>query len=321
MTVPTAQLRPATLAGTLLAATLLAVPLVLPATAQDVATGDLPALRAEALAEVNASREEAGLAPLEPGDTLDAIAQGHAEDMLARDYFAHASPEGETVGDRFRAAGGATSEIVAENLGVCEGCPVPPGEDRVEAMHRGWMESPGHRANILREGLTRFGFGIAADPASRRTLAVQTFAGPGGPGEAAGDPLDPQSGVDAAGETIGALREAAGVPPLQADAALTAAASDLLPDGGASLEPPALDLGAALRGEAGARFAQVRALVATCSGCGAEPTRDDVERFVEQWSENRRDILVDADLDRYGFALGADGRGAKTAILLLAQSR
>ncbi|MGP9822010.1 CAP domain-containing protein [Salinarimonas sp. NSM] len=306
-------------------ALLLATLVALPAAAQEVATGDLPALRAEALAEVNASREEAGLAPLEPGDTLDAIAQNHAEDMLARDYFAHASPEGDTVGDRFRAAGGAASEIVAENLGVCEGCPVPPGEDRVEAMHRGWMESPGHRANILREGLTRFGFGIAADPASRRTLAVQTFAGPGrsggnGDGEAAA-PLDPQARAAAAADALRVLREEAGAPPLAADEALGAAARDLLPEGGASLEPPTLDLGAALRGESGARFAQVRALVATCSGCGAEPTRADVERFVEQWAQNRRDVLTDADLDRYGFALGADGRGAKTAILLLAQSR
>ncbi|WP_052341722.1 CAP domain-containing protein [Salinarimonas rosea] len=316
----TPRLRRAAAALALLLATLV----VPPTAAQEIVTGDLPALRAEALAEVNASREEAGLAPLEPGETLDTIAQDHAEDMLARGYFAHASPDGDAVGDRFRAAGGAASEIVAENLGTCDGCPVPPGEARVEAMHRGWMESPGHRANILRDGVTRFGFGIAADPASRRTLAVQTFAGPGasgGNGDEGALPLDPHARVAAAGEEIDALRDEAGSPPLEADDALTAAARDLLPEGGASPEPPALDLGAALPGDAGARFAQVRALVATCSGCGAQPTRADVERFAEQWAQNRRDVLTDADLDRFGFALGADGRGAKTAILLLAQSR
>ncbi|MGJ3264823.1 MAG: CAP domain-containing protein [Salinarimonas sp.] len=296
-----------------------------PAAAQDVVTGDLPGLRAEALAEVNASREAEGLDPLQAGETLHTIAQDHAEDMLARGYFAHASPEGVTVGDRFRTAGGGRSEIVAENLAVCDGCPTPPGEERVEAFQEGWMESPGHRENILRGGLTRFGFGIAADPGSGRTLAVQTFAGPGtsrgGSDAAAAAPLASDDRAAAAREAINGLRAEADVPPFETDEALVAAARALLPEGGASLDPPALDLGAALPEGARTRFGQLRALAATCSGCGAEPTRADVADFVARWERTQGEALTDPAFDSLGFALGADGEGAKTAILLLGAGR
>ena len=151
------------------------------------AAQDLPVLRAEALQEVNADRQAAGKAPLEADRALDAAAQAHAEDMLARDYYDHVSPDGDTVRDRADRQGIGPASLVAENIAECRGCPTPPDRGRVAGFQSGWMQSPGHRENILSPGLARFGFGIAAE--AGRTVAVQTFSGPGTPrGRTGGSP-------------------------------------------------------------------------------------------------------------------------------------
>lgn len=133
-------------------------------------------LRHLALQLVNEARAGQGLAPLRLDDALNRAAQAHADDMLKRDYFAHASPEGDSVRDRYRAAGGAPVRRVAENLGRSFDTTGPPAADVVRRLHDGWMQSPGHRENILRPNLDRFGFGFAARDAG--SYAVQTFAGP-----------------------------------------------------------------------------------------------------------------------------------------------
>ena len=66
---------------------------------------------------VDAERKKAGVPPLRSNDRLDQAAQRHAQDMLARHYFAHESPEGQTVRERARAAGydwRAVGENIAE---------------------------------------------------------------------------------------------------------------------------------------------------------------------------------------------------------------
>ena len=142
----------------LLAAGLLASA-VTPATAAE--TGDLVALRSEALALVNAARQDQGLPGLRLTARLNAAAQAHAEDMLKRGYYAHQSPEGETVADRYRERGGSRWKAVAENIAECQGCRPPLSADRVRQFHRGWMNSPPHRENIVGRGFDGFGFGIA----------------------------------------------------------------------------------------------------------------------------------------------------------------
>jgi uncharacterized protein YkwD len=91
--------------------------------------------------------------------------------MLKRGYFDHVSPEGTTGQDRL----GGDWRLVAENIAMCTGCSADAA--RVEEFHAGWMESAGHRANILAEGITAFGFGLAVE--ADTIYAVQTFAGPG----------------------------------------------------------------------------------------------------------------------------------------------
>jgi uncharacterized protein YkwD len=113
---------------------------------------DIEKVRAEMLARVNAERRKAGARPLRANARLDQAAQRHAEDMLARDYFAHESPEGKTVRDRAKAAG-YDWRMIGENIAS--------GQFSVEEVMDTWMNSPGHRRNILEPGFRELGIGLA----------------------------------------------------------------------------------------------------------------------------------------------------------------
>ncbi len=135
------------------------------------ALADLAAVRREMLVRVNRLRREAGLSPLVEDPRLDAAAQRHAEDMLARGYYDHKSPEGKDVGDRLHAEG-YPWRLAAENLAA--------GHLSVETALDAWMQSSGHRANLLRSNVTDFGFGLSVGPFDDRyrVLWVQTFGAP-----------------------------------------------------------------------------------------------------------------------------------------------
>ncbi|MFC0208213.1 CAP domain-containing protein [Chelativorans intermedius] len=133
--------------------------------------GDLQSLRRSALALVNGERARHGLPALRATAPITAAAQAHAEDMARRDFYDHRSPEGRDVADRYRAHGGGLWAIVAENIASCIACQIP--REQLRTFHARWMESPGHRRNILDPRLQDFGFGIAA--AGGRLYAVQAF--------------------------------------------------------------------------------------------------------------------------------------------------
>ena len=126
---------------------------------QPVGAADpLDALRNEALAMVNESRKEEDLRPLTLDKALTEAAQRHAEDMLKNGYFSHVSPAGKTVRDRYDAAGGSPGKYIAENIAQCSNCRADL--EQIKLLHQGWMNSPGHRANILARGIESFGFGL-----------------------------------------------------------------------------------------------------------------------------------------------------------------
>lgn len=114
---------------------------------------NLERVRALALETVNAVRIEQGRTPIRQNSQLDLAAQRHAEDMLRRAYYDHISPEGDRPSDRARAAEYARARSISEN--IAKG-PFEPDE----VVHR-WMNSSGHRRNILRRGVTEMGFGVA----------------------------------------------------------------------------------------------------------------------------------------------------------------
>lgn len=123
-----------------------------------------PDLEARMLELVNKERVAAGLKPLAPDPELTEVARRHSADMFARGYFAHDTPEGRDPFDRMRAAN-VRFEAAGENLALAPSLPV---------AHRGLMNSPGHRANILQTQFGRVGIGIM-DGGIRGLMISQEF--------------------------------------------------------------------------------------------------------------------------------------------------
>jgi uncharacterized protein YkwD len=109
------------------------------------------AFQQELLRLTNAERTKRGLAALRLSPTLSSAAQRHAQDMIQRRYFDHTSPDGSQPRDRARAAGYQQANYVGENIAA--------GQDNAEAVVAGWMDSQGHRRNILNKNFKEIGFG------------------------------------------------------------------------------------------------------------------------------------------------------------------
>jgi len=138
------------------------------ATASADATALTPeAFRARLFGLINEERTRAGLAPLAADPVLDQAARRHSEDMRANDFVAHVSPTAGGTEQRLANAGIVTS-LAAENVGRG----YTPDE-----THRGFMDSPGHRAAILLADVTHAGIGVAAKTEYGRTgfLVTEIF--------------------------------------------------------------------------------------------------------------------------------------------------
>lgn len=286
---------------------------------------DLDALRARALALVNQSRKEKNLPPLALEAKLNKAAQGHASDMLKRNYYAHSSPEGKTAGDRYTQAGGSRWLLTAENIAQCRNCAPPATEAYLKQLQDGWMNSPGHRKNILHKGLTGFGFGIALDVRGG-LYAVQNFAGPGTPVETGASggvkPIGPRDQAALALLAINAERKQAGRAALKPSDALDKAAQGMLPRKGDetfSLEKQSvLDL---IPPDERKSWGTVSVVGAICGGCGVETVAADVGYFTGQWTGQgkHRAMLLGAGATHLGFAIGANGAGKKVAVGVLGE--
>ncbi len=99
---------------------------------------------------VNDEREKAGLKPLVMDEELRKVARAHSLEMFQMGYFAHNSPVSGTPFDRMRKAE-ITFGVAGENLAYAP---------NVQIAHEGLMNSPGHRANILRPEFRKVGIGI-----------------------------------------------------------------------------------------------------------------------------------------------------------------
>ncbi|WP_225804967.1 sigma-70 family RNA polymerase sigma factor [Streptomyces sp. NK15101] len=100
---------------------------------------------------VNAERAKAGCGPLTEHPLLTEAAQGHSDDMAARNFFDHTNPDGDGPGERITAAGYAWSSY-GENIAK--------GQTTAAQVMDSWMNSPGHRANILNCGFKEIGIGL-----------------------------------------------------------------------------------------------------------------------------------------------------------------
>ena len=107
-------------------------------------------IRSDIFYYVNSERQSKGFTQLTCDMYVSNIAQNHAEDMARRNYFNHVSPEGSTHATRLDNAG-IKFILAGENLAW--------GQNSGKDVVTKWMNSPGHRANILRRDFTAMGVG------------------------------------------------------------------------------------------------------------------------------------------------------------------
>ena len=104
----------------------------------------------QVLALVNKTRAEYGLNPLTWAEDLAVVARAHSSDMIRRSFFDHTNPDGKSPFDRIKAAG-ITYRTAAENIAY--------GQRSPEEVMNAWMNSSGHRANILNAKVKEMGVG------------------------------------------------------------------------------------------------------------------------------------------------------------------
>jgi len=102
----------------------------------------------------NVERQKAGLAALKSDKALMGAAREKSLDMQKNKYFSHTSPTFGSPFDRMKALGIKYS-AAGENIAM--------GQKTPEEVVKGWMNSPGHRANIMSTSFTHIGVGYAAN--------------------------------------------------------------------------------------------------------------------------------------------------------------
>jgi uncharacterized protein YkwD len=138
---------------------------VMPASASERELLRASALESSILAQINTVRAKHGKAPLKLSPALSAAARSHSQAMASKGFFSHDSANGSSFSTRVRkwyGPKGYRSWAAGENLLWRS-----PDIDAAAAVQM-WMESPGHRANLLRAGWREVGLG-----------AIHAYAAPG----------------------------------------------------------------------------------------------------------------------------------------------
>ncbi|WP_308164428.1 CAP domain-containing protein [Nonomuraea sediminis] len=127
-------------------------------------TGGDSSIEDQVVSLTNKARESQGCRPLINDPKLSAAAREHSSDMAAKNYFDHTSKDGRSPGDRIRAAGFSPISTWGENIAMGQRTPAD--------VVKGWLNSPGHRANIMNCAFTHIGVGYA----KQGPLWTQVFA-------------------------------------------------------------------------------------------------------------------------------------------------
>jgi uncharacterized protein YkwD len=135
---------------------------------------------------INEIRTGNGTAALDRNATVASVARAHSEDMHARDYFDHVNPDGEAPWDRYDDVAGGTCTAYGENIAynwLDRRVQTEDGIERYEtsedvaaAIVEQWMESSGHRRNVLSDRWTSEGIGVYV-AADGQIFVTQNFCG------------------------------------------------------------------------------------------------------------------------------------------------
>jgi uncharacterized protein YkwD len=124
--------------------------------------------------EINTTRAQNGLSPLSSDTRLASIARAYSSDMLTKNYFSHTSLLGCDTACRF-AQGNYLWRSYGENLHWMSGYNFSPQDSAKKAV-ADWMNSPGHRANILGSSFTVIGTGVSVQ--GSKIYSASNFARP-----------------------------------------------------------------------------------------------------------------------------------------------
>ncbi|WP_018665177.1 CAP domain-containing protein [Heyndrickxia acidiproducens] len=119
-------------------------------TSSSKASSTLNAYEKEVVNLVNQERAKNGLSALQADTALSKMARVKSNDMLAKKYFDHTSPTYGTPFDMMKKFG-ITYHYAGENIAM--------GQQTPQAVMKAWMNSEGHRANILNKNFTHIGVG------------------------------------------------------------------------------------------------------------------------------------------------------------------
>lgn len=142
------------------------------------ASASASATAKEVLAIINAARADAGCPPLKLNSKLMAAARVHANNMAKKDFFGHANKDGSKFSNRVKKQG-YRYKMVAENIAA--------GQATARAAAYGWLQSPGHRRNILNCKMKDTGIAVAYQADDKPMMGnskpfyyywVQVFASP-----------------------------------------------------------------------------------------------------------------------------------------------
>lgn len=168
------------------------------------------------VSQTNRERAEDGLGTLATNPLLQAAAQAKADDMAAKSYFAHQSPDGRQPWDWIKAAG-YRYHFAGENLAV----------NFVESsdVTQAWMNSPEHRANLLSDHYTEIGIAMAQGTykGQAATFVVQMFGSPAATAPVAQKPSEPATEAPAARPVLSAPKKVvAAIQPILPQATVAA---------------------------------------------------------------------------------------------------
>ena len=115
---------------------------------------DVKAMENEVIRLVNVERSKKGLGMLKTNWQLSRVARYKSQDMINKGYFSHTSP---TYGSPFKMmeSFGVRFSSAGENIAM--------GQTSPQSVMAGWMNSPGHRSNILSPSYSEIGVGLAKD--------------------------------------------------------------------------------------------------------------------------------------------------------------
>lgn len=136
-------------------------------TSKPSTSGSFADYQQKVLELVNQERAAAGLKPLTMNTKLSEVAAMKSQDMANLGYFDHTSPTYGSPFDMMKQFG-ISYKAAGENIAK--------GQTSPEQVMDGWMNSPGHRANILNANFTQLGVGIAKN-ANGQLIWTQMFIG------------------------------------------------------------------------------------------------------------------------------------------------